>query len=104
MIRIIVTYLILSLFLCGGTVMAIDKQEDKKVSPDKVEKKVEAQDKKELQSTSSSTQSRDYNDFVDKNNNGIDDRAEKSKKKSPIIEDSKSTKQTNKPDSSKPNK
>jgi len=77
---------------------AIDKDEDKKQERKKVDTLMKAPNKIERSSvekkkpdTQKSTGDKDYNNFIDRNNNGIDDRAENKKVVSPKKTDSSKT-------------
>lgn len=85
--RNMLIYLILCLFLSSTASFGIDKREKKKITIKEADKKTTQKLKTSPTDKSSDTkpktgQTRDYNDFVDKNNNGIDDRVEKTKQKS----------------------
>jgi hypothetical protein len=75
---LIVILCILGLLVTAvSPVAAIDKS--KKADPPAVEKKKPDQEKKDTTPTRQKKNPPTYDNFIDKNNNGIDDRAEKSK-------------------------
>ncbi|MEW5924596.1 MAG: hypothetical protein AB1746_11470 [Candidatus Zixiibacteriota bacterium] len=84
--RKILIYFLASVFLMFSMSFAIDKKSDKKQERTKVDtlsntRGDKAQDvQKDHPGTSGSTGGKDYNDFVDRNNNGIDDRSEGGRK------------------------
>ncbi len=94
-------------FLLASTVLAVEKKETKRVTQKEVDKQEvsrsgQGTQSETLRSHNQAQPKRDYNDFVDGNNNGIDDRIESQKKKAgtdkkPIEKDVK-TKEV-KPDS-----
>lgn len=88
--RTILIYIFVSLFLFSSASFAIDKRTGKKVDHKKVDSVIKQDDNKKPQRKGSAPgtsvnrgSQRDYNDFIDKNNNGIDDRAERKKKAPP---------------------
>jgi hypothetical protein len=105
----IVIYIIIVLFLFGSLAFGIDKTESKKKTAD-TSMSVKSQEttareakKAELPEDRKSQQNEqsDYNDFVDENNNGLDDRVE-GKTKKPLessVEDKKATTDQNQADS-----
>jgi len=68
----LLVYTITLFFLAATTVFAVEKKEKKQVNQQEVDKKKVT---KQAQSKPG------YDDFVDRNNNGIDDRVESRKKK-----------------------
>ena len=91
MMKRILTYLIAALFLTvsAGTIQAVekkDKQESKKIEVKKTDSKKKppkktSEKKKPIKSSNQKKlKNKKYDNFVDKNNNGIDDRKEKLKK------------------------
>nr|MBN2277726.1 hypothetical protein [candidate division Zixibacteria bacterium] len=93
--KILINVLILSLVF-SGIAFGVDKTSSKKVkkNPDP---KVMVENKDDSQSTNQPSNRvinqqslqenpRDYNDFVDKNNNGIDDRVESKRKTVPATD------------------
>jgi len=75
----ILVYTFVLAFLISGVVMAtIDKTSSKKSKSESSEQK--KQDAKK-EDTAKKKNQKNYNDFVDKNSNGIDDRVEARKKK-----------------------
>ena len=80
------TLLICTLFLlsCGGSSWAVEKKsKDEKPASKTEQKKPEAKpaDKKPAPPQAKQEPKKKYDDFVDKNKNGIDDRRENLKKK-----------------------
>ena len=69
------------LIVWSGPAAAIDKsKKDDKPAPDK---KVQIEKKNPDQAKDQKKSKKDYDNFLDRNNNGIDDRAEKSPSKQP---------------------
>jgi preprotein translocase subunit SecF len=100
-------YLFLCLFLFSAVAFGIDKKENKKITVKEADKKTTQKLKTSSTDKSSgnnldSRSTRDYNDFVDRNNNGIDDRVEKTKKKASA--DKKQLDQQQKPQKISPEK
>lgn len=95
--RRISIYILVLMFLLFSMSFAIDKKSDKKQQRKKVDTLTNVQDshaqdvQKDRPNSSGSSGGRDYNDFLDKNNNGIDDRSEGSKKVTPKQTDSTKT-------------
>jgi len=84
----LLTYTFLVIFLFGSATLAIEKKDTKRVTQKEVEKRNVPKSKQDNQSGNLNSPSRnnpkverDYNDFVDRNNNGIDDRIESRKRK-----------------------
>ena len=106
--KLLIYIMALSLLICSVP-FGIDKETDKKQERKKADTLTKRPDtpgqqgNKNQPGGSGSTGGRDYNDFIDKNNNGIDDRAEYKKKVSSQNVDSSQTK-TKKADSSKAQK
>jgi len=106
--KLLIYIMALSFLICSVS-FGIDKETDKKQERKKVDTLIKKpltqgpQGNKDQPRGSGSTGGRDYNDFIDKNNNGIDDRAEYKKKVSSQNADS-SRAQTKKADSSKTKK
>lgn len=78
------TYFILILFLFAAVASAVDKTFTKKSTRKTSDQPTNLDNKKIEDPTdkkSVNKQQKDYNSFVDKNNNGIDDRAEITKRK-----------------------
>ena len=86
----ILIYTIAFVFLMSSLAIAVDKKSDKKKERSKVDTLIKARDTR-IQSPTGN-QPKDYNDFIDKNNNGIDDRAENQQKVSPKKTDTSKTK------------
>lgn len=89
-------YIIAALFLWSSCAFAIDKTTSKKKNPDKPDTTNQPVDppanKTDSNATAQQNQNatnKDYNDFVDGNNNGVDDRMETGKNK-PSSKDSSS--------------
>ena len=74
----ILTYLICLAFALSlsGPVLAVDKKEKKPKTKTEEKKKPESSDKKKPEA-----KKKKYDDFIDKNKNGVDDRRENVKKK-----------------------
>jgi hypothetical protein len=87
----LLTYTFLVIFLFGSSTLAIEKKDSKRVIQKEVEKQNVPKLKQDNQPGNLNSQNRnnpkvkrDYNDFVDRNNNGIDDRIESRKKKAKV--------------------
>ncbi len=83
-------YIFLILFLFGVSALAVEKEDAKQATKQKVEKKETTEQNRvtqseTLKSHNQDQQKRDNNDyFIDANNNGIDDRVENRKKKTEV--------------------
>ena len=69
-----------------STVMAVEKKDQKKEAATKTKQEmktpnIKAPDKKADEKPKAKTDTKNYDNFVDKNKNGIDDRAEKKNRK-----------------------
>ncbi len=85
----VLIFVFLMVFLLGSSVSAIEKKETRQATQKEVDKKHITKPGKGAQSGTLKSHNqkqpkRDYNDFVDRNNNGIDDRIESRKKKAGI--------------------
>jgi ABC-type transporter MlaC component len=82
--RKILVVLVISAFAFSSSALAINKTGAKKLERDKADTLIKL-DKDKRGTSSGSKRSvdrpKDYNDFIDKNNNGLDDRIEYRKKK-----------------------
>jgi len=88
-VRTILIYVVVSLFLFSTISFAIEKRSGKKLDHKKVDSLIKRDDNQKPQkknplrdSRVNRSDQRDYNDFIDRNNNGIDDRVERKKKAS----------------------
>jgi len=84
--RIISVILVLAVFLSGSVTLAIEKKDQKRdsVKITKQEMKtpdIKSPNKKADEKPKVKKDTKDYDNFVDKNKNGIDDRAEKKSQK-----------------------
>ena len=82
----VLTFAFLLVFLLGTSTLAIEKKETKRATRKEIDKQNVTKSDRGAQSGSlkihnQAQPKRDYNDFVDRNNNGIDDRIESRKKK-----------------------
>jgi hypothetical protein len=84
------TFVFLAIFLLGSSLAAIDKKKSGKPNRAKTEAKIKTDMKDTLKSQDparkvkpATADTKDYNSFIDKNNDGIDDRVEKKKKNVP---------------------
>ena len=107
----IVIYLVMALLLSFTLAYSVDKTSTrKKASGNQISadaKKVKTPKSTKVSDTRRSANTRDYNDFVDKNSNGIDDRLEAKRKKTSASSAEKSKKSGQsgqKPDSGKTGK
>ena len=83
--RLILTAIVLLAFIFSSSALAVNKTGTKKLKKEKPDSVLKLKTDK-LQPSSGTKQSatdkrKDYNDFIDKNNNGLDDRIESRKKK-----------------------
>ena len=79
-------FVLMLVFLAVSTALAVEKKETKRVTQKEIDKQEESRSgqgaqAETLKSHNQTQPKRDYNDFVDRNNNGIDDRIESRKKK-----------------------
>ena len=107
----IVIYLVLTLLLSFTLAYSIDKTSTRdKASGNQIsadEKKVKTPKSTKVSDSQRPANTRDYNDFVDKNSNGIDDRIEAKRKKTSASAAEKSKKKSQsgqKPESGKTGK
>lgn len=81
----VLIYMVLIIFALSSASFAIDKTGSKKSVKKTTDQPTDIENKPIDESSkqpSETGKKKDFNDFVDKNNNGIDDRAEKTKRKS----------------------
>ncbi len=99
----ILIYIVSVVFLLTSASFAIDKTGSKKSVQKTSDKPTDIENKPIEKPSGQPTEAgkhKDFNDFVDKNNNGIDDRAEKTRIKStPPEKEKKEEKPQPKPDS-----
>ncbi len=102
MLRKLLIILILAVFLFGSASFAIEKQQQKKQPIEKPKQEVKSPDKKTPDikadvNRNNEPTGKDYDNFIDENKNGIDDRAEGKSKESKKNKPEKTRKKTKEP-------